>query len=125
MATKEGVTKLLRGLNLSKTLGPDELHRRILKELAMKLSPIFAHLFHQSINTGEIPKNGPLQMFVPCVRRSTGILLALTALFLLHAFLVGFLNIVYPQISWLILMNMSSCRTTNMHLEDGIAVKLS
>ena len=26
VVTKEGVTKLLKGLNLSKALGPDELH---------------------------------------------------------------------------------------------------
>ena len=30
--TKEGVTKLLKGLNPSKALGPDELHHRVLKE---------------------------------------------------------------------------------------------
>ena len=46
---KEGVTKLLRGLNPSKALGPDELHHRALKELAMELGPVFAHLFQQSL----------------------------------------------------------------------------
>ena len=51
-----GVTKLLKGLNPSKALGPDELHPRVLKELASELGPVFAHLFQQSIDTGEIPK---------------------------------------------------------------------
>ena len=39
------VTKLLKGLNPSKAMGPDELHPRILKELAAVLGPVFAHLF--------------------------------------------------------------------------------
>ena len=34
VVTKEGVTKLLKGLNPSKVLGDDELHPRVLKELA-------------------------------------------------------------------------------------------
>ena len=51
-----GVTKLLKGLNPSKTLGPEELHPRVIKELASELGPVFAHLFKQSIDTGEISK---------------------------------------------------------------------
>ena len=43
-------------LNPSTALGPDELHPRALKELATELGLVFAHLFLQSIDTGEIPK---------------------------------------------------------------------
>ena len=60
VVTKEGVTKLLKSLNPSKALGPDELHPRVLKELARELSPVFAHLFHQSIDKGEILKEWSL-----------------------------------------------------------------
>ena len=34
VVSKDGVIKLLKGLNLSKALGPDALHPRVLKELA-------------------------------------------------------------------------------------------
>ena len=66
VVTKEGVTKLLNGLNPSKALDPDELHPRVLKELATELGPVFAHLFQQSIDKGEIPKG-----MVSCKHLST------------------------------------------------------
>ena len=50
VVTKEGVTKLLKDLNPTKALGPDELHPRVLKELATELGPMFAHLFQLSID---------------------------------------------------------------------------
>ena len=56
VVSKDRVIKLLKGLNPSKALGPDELHSRVLKELATELGSVFAHLFQQSIDTGEIPK---------------------------------------------------------------------
>ena len=60
-----GVTKLLKGFNPSKALGPDELHPRVLKELASELGPVFAHLFQQSIDMGEIPKEWSLTNICP------------------------------------------------------------
>ena len=45
--SKDGVIKLLKGLNPSKALGPDELHPKVLKELATELGSVFAHLFQQ------------------------------------------------------------------------------
>ena len=68
--SKDGVIKLLKGLNPSKALGPDELHPRVLKELATELSPVFAHLFQQSIDTGEIPKEWSLANICPLFKKS-------------------------------------------------------
>ena len=65
-----GVIKLLKGLNPSKALGPDELHPRVLKELATELGPVFAHLFQQSIDTGEIPKEWSLANICPLFKKS-------------------------------------------------------
>ena len=41
--SNEGVIKMMKGLNPPKALGPDELHPRVLKELAVELGPIFVH----------------------------------------------------------------------------------
>ena len=69
VVTKEGVSKLLKGLNPSKALGSDELRPRVLKEMAMELGPVFAHLFHQSIDTGEIPKEWSLANICPLFKK--------------------------------------------------------
>ena len=50
-------------------LGPDELHPRVLKELASELGPVFAHLFQQSIDTGEIPREWSLAIICPLFKR--------------------------------------------------------
>ena len=47
-------------------MGPDELHPRVLKELANELGLVFAHLFQQSIDTGEIPKEWSLALGLVC-----------------------------------------------------------
>ena len=60
VVSKDGVITLLNGLNPSKALRPEELHPRALKELAIELGPVFAHIFQQSIDTGEIPKEWSL-----------------------------------------------------------------
>ena len=69
VVTKEGVTKLLKGLNTSKALGPDELHPRVLKELATELGPIFAHLFQQSIDSSDIPNEWTLANISPLFKK--------------------------------------------------------
>ena len=69
VVTKEGVTKLLKGLNPSKALGPDELHPRVLMELVTELGPIFGHLFQQSVDSGEIPKEWTLVNISPLFKK--------------------------------------------------------
>ena len=73
-----GVTKLLKDLNPSKALGPDELHPRVLKELAFELGPMFAHLFQQSIDMDEIPKEWSLANICPLFKNEVGLWLAIT-----------------------------------------------
>ena len=68
--SKDGVIKFLKGLNPSKALGPDEFHPRVLKKLATELGPVFAHLFQQSIDTGEIPKEWSLANICPLFKKS-------------------------------------------------------
>ena len=79
--SKDVVIKLLKGLKPFKALGPNELHPRVLKELATELGPVFAHLFHQSMDTGESQKNRLLQISAPFPRRVTGHLRAIIARF--------------------------------------------
>ena len=77
VVTKEGVTKLLKGLNPSKALGPDELHPRVLKELAAELGP-FLRIYSSSQLTLVISlRSGHLQTLVPCSRRVIDHLLAI------------------------------------------------
>ena len=73
VVSNEGVTKLLKGLNPSKALMPDELHPRVLKELATELGPVFAHLFQKSLDTDEIPKEWSLANICPSIKRVTGL----------------------------------------------------
>ena len=72
----KGVTKLLKGLNPSKALGPDELHPRVLKELASELGQMFAYLFQQSIDTS-FPKEWSLANICPIYKKGIGLWLVI------------------------------------------------
>ena len=93
MVSTEGVIKLLKGLNPSKAFGPDELHPRVLKELANELGPVFSHLFQQSLDMGEIPKEGLLANICPLFKKGVGLLLVIITRCPCHACHVSCLNI--------------------------------
>ena len=102
--SKDGVIKLLKGLNPSKGLGPDELHPRVLKELATALGPVFAHLFQQSIDTGEIPKEWSLANIYPFFKKSDRSLACNYRPVSLTCLPCKLLEHIVCSISWLILI---------------------
>ena len=79
--SKDGVIKLLEGLNLTKALGSGELQPRALKELATELGPVFAHFFSNQLTLVKSQRNGPLQISAPFSRRVTGHWRAIVARF--------------------------------------------
>ena len=83
VVTKEEVTKLLKCLNPSKALDPDELHPRVLKELATELGPgqYLPIFFNNRLTKVKSLRNGLLQTFVHCSKREIGPLLATTVRF--------------------------------------------
>ena len=54
--THEWVLKALMKTNITKSCGPDELHPRMLKELAVELAAPMTKLFNQSLFLGEVPE---------------------------------------------------------------------
>ena len=69
IVSNEGITKRFKGLNPSKALGPDELHLRVLKEIATEFGPVFAHLLQKSFDTGDIPKEWSLANICPLYKK--------------------------------------------------------
>ena len=53
----DGVLKLLNNLNIHKAMGPDELHPRVLKQLAPTIAPILQLIFQKSIDSGQVPSD--------------------------------------------------------------------
>ena len=53
--THEWILKVLMKTNITKSFGPDELHPRMLKELAIELAAPMTKLFNQSLFLGEVP----------------------------------------------------------------------
>ena len=74
VVSKEGVTKLLKSFNPSEAVkGPDDLQPSVLKELATFMGPGFAISSKSLLTRVKSPKNCCLQIFVPSVKRVTGL----------------------------------------------------
>ena len=69
VVAKEGVTKLLKSLNPSKALGPDELHRRVLKELATELGPHSLIFSNNRLTKVKSQRNGLLPNICPLFKK--------------------------------------------------------
>ena len=53
--TTEGTEKLLKNINTSKAVGPDNIPNRILRECATELAPSITNIFQRSLDSGCLP----------------------------------------------------------------------
>jgi len=63
--TEPGVLKLLLMLDPNKSLGPDNIPPRVLKEVSSEIAPILISIFNQSISCGTIPDDWRLADIFP------------------------------------------------------------
>jgi hypothetical protein len=54
---REEVVEQLEGLNIYKSIGPDGLHPRVLKETREQLADSLTHIFNLSMESGEVPED--------------------------------------------------------------------
>ena len=66
---KEVIQQYLATLNEIKSPGPDELHSRVLKELAEEISEPLAIIFEKSWRTGEVPMDWRKANMVPIFKK--------------------------------------------------------
>src|SRR5208282_365093 len=55
--TVNGVLKLLAGIDVKKSTGPDELSPRVLKESREEIAPVLTFIFNQSLSAGAVPED--------------------------------------------------------------------
>jgi hypothetical protein len=66
-----GVFKLLKNLDISKAVGPDELPTKVFQYCAEDLAPAVSTLFHISINTGNLPSDWRKAFVSPVFKMGT------------------------------------------------------
>ena len=55
--TAPGIEKLLKKINISKSVGPDNISNAILKNCAQQLAPGLLAIFQKSVDNGELPED--------------------------------------------------------------------
>jgi hypothetical protein len=53
--TKNKVNKLLKNLDITKAIGPDQIQSWVLKEAADLIKPFLTRIFSQTLESGEAP----------------------------------------------------------------------
>ncbi|TRZ14352.1 hypothetical protein HGM15179_012749 [Zosterops borbonicus] len=66
---EEAVRELLRCLDVHKSLDPDEIHPRVMRELGDELAKLFSIIYQQSWLTGEVPDDWKLASVTPIHRK--------------------------------------------------------
>ena len=65
----KGVEKALHNLKPNKASGPDRISPRVLKELAVELSPHLTRIFQKSLETGTVPKQWKTALVTPVFKK--------------------------------------------------------
>ena len=55
--TTQGIEKLLKKINVTKSVGPDNISHAILKNCASQLAPGLSAIFQKSVDSGELPED--------------------------------------------------------------------
>jgi len=66
---EEPVNDLLRHLDAYKSVGPDEIHSRVLRELVEKLAKPLSIIYQQSCLTGDVPDGWRITSMTPIYKK--------------------------------------------------------